>query len=385
MPGKHSSTPNSILAPNHNGYQEAGTAQSTANTLVIADKTLSYGFVQLPKQVLFARNLSHSAKLLYAVLLGYAWQENRCFPGYERLSQDMQVTKKTVIGYMKELETIGLVSQQRRGRGKTNLYTLHDLRKVKLTHPEPEKCKNYTSRNVKTTLQEVENLHSNNKQLIETKEEQIDVVVDSAVHLQNFGIKNSIAKRLAHDYPPQYIQEKLAMVQGLIAAGKCSNPPGWLKTAIEEDYTPPMIQKKRKNRERHKGIVKPIEEPVKQPDLVPGPEPTPISPPDPVLVPDPSPIEENHKEEEQEEHQETWNQVVAKVKDCLPFGVDPNRLAGTKLLRLGDAVTIGVPGQRNCLHLERRLYQEISQALKGVLGRHVDLQFLTIPYPKSPP
>jgi hypothetical protein len=69
------------------------TFEPEPNTLYLEDESLRYGFAQLPKQVLFARNLSHSAKLLYAVLLGYAWQEGRCFPGYERLSQDMQCTK----------------------------------------------------------------------------------------------------------------------------------------------------------------------------------------------------------------------------------------------------------------------------------------------------
>lgn len=47
--------------------------------------SLPRGYVQLPKQVLYARNLSRNAKLLYTVLLGYAWQDQHCFPGYQRL------------------------------------------------------------------------------------------------------------------------------------------------------------------------------------------------------------------------------------------------------------------------------------------------------------
>jgi biotin operon repressor len=107
--------------------------------LVIEDQSLRYGFVQLPKQVLRASNLTRDAKLLYAVLLGYAWEQDRCFPGYARLCQDMGATEKVVRKYMQELEAIGLVIQKRRGLGKTNLYRLPDLRTAKLEIPEGSK------------------------------------------------------------------------------------------------------------------------------------------------------------------------------------------------------------------------------------------------------
>jgi hypothetical protein len=64
------------------------------NTLVIEDPSLCHGFVQLPKLVLYARNISRDAKLLYAVLLGYAWQEQRCFPGYQRLCDDLDESRE---------------------------------------------------------------------------------------------------------------------------------------------------------------------------------------------------------------------------------------------------------------------------------------------------
>lgn len=121
---------------------------------------------------------------------------------------------------------------------------------------------------------------------------------------------------------------------------------------------------------------------------VPDPEPVPISPPDPVSVPDPEPtIEENHQEEQEEhQHEETWNEVVAEVKACLPFGTDPSKLTGTKLLRVSEtAAYIVVPDQGNRLHVERKLYKETSDAVRKVLGRQLDLQFLTMPNPKLPP
>ena len=113
------------------------TFQPEPNTLILEDKSLKYGFVQLPKQLLYARNLSRDAKILYAILLGYAWQEDRCFPGYRRLCFDMQASENMVRKYMRELEAVGLLSQKRRGLGKTNIYTLHDLRTSKIEVQEP--------------------------------------------------------------------------------------------------------------------------------------------------------------------------------------------------------------------------------------------------------
>ena len=62
------------------------------------------------------------------------------------------------------------------------------------------------------------------------------------------------------------------------------------------------------------------------------------------------------------------------------------RLTGTRLLEVRDtAAYIGVPDRGNRCYLERRLYQVFSQAVKGVLGREVDLQFLSLAttFPRS--
>jgi hypothetical protein len=61
------------------------------------------------------------------------------------------------------------------------------------------------------------------------------------------------------NYPVAYILEKLAMAQGSVAAGSSlvsQNPAGWLRRAIEEDYSPPRTfarQRQRHTREK-KGV-----------------------------------------------------------------------------------------------------------------------------------
>jgi len=109
-----------------------------AGTLLIEDQSLRHGFVQLPKAILYARNLSRHAKILYAVLLGYAWQEDRCFPGYGRLCHDLQASENSVRLYMRELQDAGLLRWKRRGLGKTNLYILADIRTSKIEVQEPK-------------------------------------------------------------------------------------------------------------------------------------------------------------------------------------------------------------------------------------------------------
>ncbi len=83
------------------------------------------GFTQVPNFILKDQNLSIGAKLTYAMFLSYAWNNDSCFPGQERLSQDMGMSRSRVTEYVTELEKAGLVTIQRRGQGKTNIYTIH--------------------------------------------------------------------------------------------------------------------------------------------------------------------------------------------------------------------------------------------------------------------
>jgi hypothetical protein len=109
-------------------------------TLLVEDDALQYGFVQLPRQILLARNLTRDAKLLYAVLLHHAWQKERCFPGYGVLCHELQASENSVRKFMRELEAVGLLAQKRRGLGLTNVYRLLRLRTSKIEVLEPQKA-----------------------------------------------------------------------------------------------------------------------------------------------------------------------------------------------------------------------------------------------------
>ncbi|MBI5767644.1 MAG: helix-turn-helix domain-containing protein [Verrucomicrobia bacterium] len=94
----------------------------TLNTL---DPVSAGGFTQVPNFILRASSLSIGAKLTYAMFLSYAWHNDRCFPGQERLAEDMGMSRTSVTAFIGELEERGYITIQRRGQGKTNLYTVN--------------------------------------------------------------------------------------------------------------------------------------------------------------------------------------------------------------------------------------------------------------------
>jgi hypothetical protein len=87
--------------------------------------------------------------------------------------------------------------------------------------------------------------------------------------------------------------------------------------------------------------------------------------------------ENNEIEKTDKENQETWEKTVEQVKNDLPLGETEARLAGTTLLEVTDtAARIVVPDRTTIAWLERRLYGQIAKAIKGVVGKDVDLQFI---------
>lgn len=92
--------------------------------IVGADPVTRHGFTQVPNFILKSDAISPGAKLAYAMLLHYAWQNDYCFPGQDRLANDMGVGKRNVIRFMAELAGAGFIAVTRRGLGQTNLYQL---------------------------------------------------------------------------------------------------------------------------------------------------------------------------------------------------------------------------------------------------------------------
>jgi len=87
--------------------------------------------------------------------------------------------------------------------------------------------------------------------------------------------------------------------------------------------------------------------------------------------------ETKETEKTSRENETVWNNAVEQVKKDLPLGETADRLAGTTLLQVTDTVVqIGVPNRMTLALLERRLYGQIAKAMKTVVGKEVDLQFV---------
>src|SRR3977135_1025840 len=100
-----------------------------------ADPIALHGFTQLPNFILRDPNLSIGARTTYDLFLSYAWHNNLCFPGQDRLAKDIGMSIGSVNAFIKELEATGLIEITRRGQGKTNLYTINFLVKRKASKP----------------------------------------------------------------------------------------------------------------------------------------------------------------------------------------------------------------------------------------------------------
>jgi hypothetical protein len=77
------------------------------------------------------------------------------------------------------------------------------------------------------------------------------------------------------------------------------------------------------------------------------------------------------------ENQETWDETVEKLQADLLPGEAAARLNGTTLIEVTDtAARIGVNNPFAIAWLERRMYGQIAKAMKAVVGKDLDLQFI---------
>jgi hypothetical protein len=95
------------------------------------DPIALHGFTQLPNFILRNPDLTANAKTVYSLLLSYAWHNDLCFPGQERLAEHMGTHVSTVSRAIAELEDCSLIEIERRGQGKTNFYTINFVVKKK--------------------------------------------------------------------------------------------------------------------------------------------------------------------------------------------------------------------------------------------------------------
>jgi hypothetical protein len=103
--------------------------------IATSDPVVRGGFTQVPNFILKDGDLSLGAKVTYSMFLHYAWHNDSCFPGQDRLAADMGMSQSRISEFIKELQAADLIEITRRGQGKTNLY------KIKFVVQKPGKGK----------------------------------------------------------------------------------------------------------------------------------------------------------------------------------------------------------------------------------------------------
>jgi len=93
----------------------------------IQDKWFEKGFTQIPNCVLKDTDITYQARILYAILLSYAWQKESCNPTQEKIANDLGVSVRTIRTLLNELRDKGLISWKKVSMGGHNTYLIRSL------------------------------------------------------------------------------------------------------------------------------------------------------------------------------------------------------------------------------------------------------------------
>lgn len=106
------------------------TEEARQRTVILEDETLKQfqgGFTSIPNRILANTQISLGARMAYAMLLKYAWQEEFCFPAQDRIAQDLGVTDRSVRTFLKELRDADLITWRQQGLNRPNIYRILKL------------------------------------------------------------------------------------------------------------------------------------------------------------------------------------------------------------------------------------------------------------------
>lgn len=101
--------------------------------VIIENEMLRAGFAALPYVVLRDKRLSIGARLTYAVLLSYAWQNDSTFVGQQKMAEDMGISERQLQRYLYELRDFAYIGISRKDKRFNNTYIIKDVR-TKLKH-----------------------------------------------------------------------------------------------------------------------------------------------------------------------------------------------------------------------------------------------------------
>lgn len=356
------------------------------NTLIVENEALRKGFTIIPNYILRDPSVSVGAKIIYTLLLSYAWQEGSCFPGQLRLANDLGLKERMVRYYLTELKTQGFIDIRRRGQGRTNVYVIKDMRADRQSiayqngrksdrqyiagqerQPITGQERQYIAYNKDTVYKDEEATKTQQQQPTGTKAEDPDVVV---VLVQK-GMTKTVAKKLAAQYPEEYIRLKIESLDYLqeTTPDQVKEPAAWLRRAIEQDWKPPAKFKSKAEREAEAQAQAKAEEEERL-------------------------REEKEREDRKRRVRDTlsekygaseetfllWEKMQAGLKERLLMGEYLTWVRPSALLSVNrHQATIGVPYEFTRGQIQDRLHGQIVEVLSAILGRPVEVEYRVVP------
>ena len=103
--------------------------KSRVDRVIIQSELLRSGFAALPYLVMRDKSLSIGARMTYAFLLMYAWQEGSCFAGQKKLAEEMGVSERQLQRYIYELRDTHYIQVERKDKRYNNTYIILDRKK----------------------------------------------------------------------------------------------------------------------------------------------------------------------------------------------------------------------------------------------------------------
>jgi predicted transcriptional regulator len=192
------------------------------------------GYAMVYHVVTLDTDLSDGSFRLYVLLLRYARQAERCWPGVDRLAQDLGRGRRTVKRYLGELTDSHLITREQRGLGQTAMTYIEDLEDVYSS------AKNGTASSANSDAAlAVPNLAHKE----ETEEE--TGVGDAPTPQQNqvvalltsFGVTRTVARYLSRDTNPEDVKAWIAYTEQ--QRNRLTSPIGFLVSKLQAGEEPP--------------------------------------------------------------------------------------------------------------------------------------------------
>ena len=107
-------------------------AKERMERIIVENEMLRAGFAAFPYLVMRDKKLSLGARMTYAFLLMYAWQQGSCFPKQAVMADSMGISSRQLQRYLSELKMADYISIERRDKRFHNTYILLDKKPTKL-------------------------------------------------------------------------------------------------------------------------------------------------------------------------------------------------------------------------------------------------------------